>query len=123
MTSKGPQGRLGATNPGPRPGGFPLGSAQSRAAARALLAAREANEEQLRVQCVSVVDGRPVYLDGLAERLNAARKRIEAGELADAPLESGDERESEGTWEERLEERMRQGRERVAQAQGLDSTL
>jgi hypothetical protein len=88
-----------------------------------LLAAREANEEQLRVQCVSVVDGRPVYLDGLAERLNAARKRIEAGELADAPLESGDERESEGTWEERLEERMRQGRERVAQAQGLDSTL
>ena len=40
MVNKGSQGRLGATDSGIRPGGFPLGSAQSRAAARALFDAR-----------------------------------------------------------------------------------
>ena len=44
MANKGPQGRLGATDSGPRPGGFPLGSAQSRAAARGLLEHRRAVE-------------------------------------------------------------------------------
>jgi len=44
MTNKGPQGRLGATDSGPRPGSFPIGSAQSRAAARTLLEARKGAE-------------------------------------------------------------------------------
>jgi hypothetical protein len=88
-----------------------------------MLAARKANDEQLRFQCVSVVDGRPVNLDGLAERLRAAIKRQEAGELTDAPLESAGGQESEGTWEERLQERMRRGEERVARAEGQDSIL
>jgi hypothetical protein len=68
MLNKGSQGRLGATDSGSRPGCFPLGSMQSRAAARSLMVARKANEEEFRVQCYSVVDGRPVNLDGLADR-------------------------------------------------------
>lgn len=40
MANKGALGRLGATDTAPRPGCFPLGSAQSRAAARALLERR-----------------------------------------------------------------------------------
>jgi hypothetical protein len=87
-----------------------------------MLAARE-SEEQFRVQCYSIVDGKPVNLDGLAERLRAAIKRQEAGELTDAPLESSGGQESEGTWEERLQERMRRGLERVARAEGQDSIL
>jgi hypothetical protein len=122
LTSKGQQGRLVATDAGVRPGGFPLGSAQSRAAARAMLAARKASEEGPHFQVVtrSIVDGSRLNLDGLAERLGAALKRNEAGQLTDAPPERAGGRKSEGTWEERLEERMRRGRERVAAAEALD---
>lgn len=42
--NKGKERRLSATDSGPRPGGFPLGSAQLRAAARALLEARKGAE-------------------------------------------------------------------------------
>jgi hypothetical protein len=65
MATKGPQQRLGATDTGARPGRFPLGSPQSRAAARALLLAREAGEEEFRVECFSIVDGSRVNFDGL----------------------------------------------------------
>jgi hypothetical protein len=66
MANKGPQERLGATASTPRPGCFPLGSAQSRAAARAMLAARKESEDGL---CfVAFNRGKRVNLDGLAGR-------------------------------------------------------
>jgi len=37
MANNGAEGQLGATDAGPKPGDYPLGSAQSRAAARAKL--------------------------------------------------------------------------------------
>jgi len=115
MQNKGSQGRLGATDSGPRPGGFPLGSAQSRAAARALLAAREREEDGLRFVVRSVVDGKPVNLDGLAERLRAARRRIDAEEgTASTPAnEGGQDYGGEGR-ADCLEERIRRAWERVA---------
>lgn len=61
---------LPATAAGAGLGGFPLRSPQSRAAARTLMEARKASEEDgLNFQVVSVVDGKPVNLDGLAERI------------------------------------------------------
>ena len=70
MANKGPQGFLPATDSGPRPGAFPLGSAQSRAAARSLLSARKASEEdEIRFQTVSILDGKPVNFNGLAEMI------------------------------------------------------
>lgn len=116
MISKGTQARLGATVAGPRPGGFPLGSVQSRAAARALLVARRANEEQLRFRVVSVLDGKPVNLDGLAERLRAARMRLDAEEgISPLPAIDGGQATGAGRRTDCLEERMRRARERVAQ--------
>jgi hypothetical protein len=90
-----------------------------------MLTARKASEEEqgFRVVTRSIVDGSLVNLDGLAERLRAARKRHEAGELTDAPPAIAGRRESEGTWEERLRERMRKASERVARLQSQDSTL
>ncbi len=44
MTNKGRQEFLGATGSAPRPGQYPLGSAPSRAAARATLEVRSAAE-------------------------------------------------------------------------------
>jgi len=44
MANKGAQRRLGATDGGPKPGSYALGSVESRAAARAMLDAREAIE-------------------------------------------------------------------------------
>jgi hypothetical protein len=76
MVNKGPQRRLRATDSSPRPGCFVLGSAQSRAAARAMLARRKATEEDgLRFQVVSVVDGSRVNFDELTERIREARGR------------------------------------------------
>ena len=73
MPSKGARKPLGATDSSPRPGCFPLVSAQSRAAARAMLEVRQESEGGLRFQVVSVVDGKPVHLDGLAERAARAQ--------------------------------------------------
>jgi hypothetical protein len=62
MVNKGPHGRLGATDSGLRPGRFALGSAQSRAAARALIERRFAG----RARCELVI--RHIALDpSLAE--------------------------------------------------------
>jgi len=44
MVNKGVQGRLGATDSGMRPGCFPLGSPQSRAAARAMLESQSSGQ-------------------------------------------------------------------------------
>ena len=46
---------LPATNAGPRPGDFPLGSAKSRAAARALLRNQQASKP--RIEIVTNVEG------------------------------------------------------------------
>jgi hypothetical protein len=55
---------------------FPLGSLQSSVVARSLVAAWKASEEdELRFQVVSILDKKPVNLDGLAERLREARRR------------------------------------------------
>jgi hypothetical protein len=67
MANRDDQARLGATDSGPRPGRFPLGSAQSRAAARAILGARKASEAEEEWD-------KEFDLTGLAERLAAARQ-------------------------------------------------
>ena len=59
-----------------KPGNYPLRSSQSRAAARSLLAARNADGEELHFQIVSVVDGMQVDLETLARRPEAAPARI-----------------------------------------------
>jgi hypothetical protein len=89
-----------------------------------MIAVRKTDEEQLRFQCVSVVDGRPVHLDGLAERLKAARMRNESGEITETlPAIADGHNRSGGRWEECLRERIRKARERVARVQSQDSTL
>jgi hypothetical protein len=126
MANKDQQGRLGATDSGPRPGAFPFGSAQSRAAARSLLATRRAKEEEQGFQVVtkSILDGKPVNLDGLAERIRAARLKGEAGGLpGSSEAEDGGMDHSEGTWGDCLSERIRMARERVARMQDQDSIL
>lgn len=124
MANKGVQGPLSATNSGPRPGGFPLGSAQSRAAARSLLAARKASDEdEIRFQVVSILDGKPVNLDGLAERLRAARLKDQAGgSLGSLPASQGGQNSGGERRADCLAERIRRARERVAGAQALDNT-
>ncbi len=124
MANKGPQQRLGATDSGSRPGCFPIGSPLSRAAARAMLAAREASDDGgLCFQVVSVVDGKSVNLGGLAGRLRAAIDRNEVGELP-ALLAAGEG--GPGSSSERgqacLSERMRRAQERLEQRQGRGST-
>lgn len=119
MANKDNQERLGATDSGPRPGRFPLGSPQSRAAARAMLAARE-SEAEFRVQTVSVVDGKPVCLDGLAETIRAARMRIDTEEEAGSSP-AIIQNSNGGRRADCLEERMRRARERVASWQDKNS--
>jgi hypothetical protein len=68
--SKGTQGRLGATVSGKRPGCFPIGSPQSRAAARSLVNARKESEAEEEWD-------KKFDPTGLAERLAVARQRGE----------------------------------------------
>jgi hypothetical protein len=82
VANKGSQKGLGATDSGVRPGCFALGSTQSRAAARSLLVARKASEEdELRFEAVSILDGSRLNFDGLAEAIREARMRNRAGVL------------------------------------------
>jgi hypothetical protein len=75
VANKGPHERLGATDSGARPGCFPLGSPQSRAAARSMLAARRASEQSKSgIQVVYRADGAVAEIRGLAETIRAARK-------------------------------------------------
>lgn len=55
---------------------LPLGSTQSRAAARAMLEARRANEGGVQFVSVSIVDGTVVNFGGLVESIRAARKVV-----------------------------------------------
>jgi hypothetical protein len=102
---------------------LPVGSAQSRAAARAMLMARDANKEEFSIQSYSVVDGKPVNLDGLAETIRAARMRIDVGgEQSTLPANESSQDFSTGRQADCLSERMRRAEERLARAQALDST-
>ena len=115
MANKGVQTPLDATDSTARPGSYPLGSALSRAAARSLLAARKSSEEEFRVETVSILGGRPVNLDGLAERISAARKRNEAGGEPASPRTTGGGHDfGEKGSAECLAERIRRARERAA---------
>jgi ribosomal protein L2 len=49
MVNKGDRSRLGATNEGPKPGDFPVGTPQSRAAARAALESLRAGRKRIDV--------------------------------------------------------------------------
>ena len=70
MANKRAEKGLGATDSGLRPGGFPLGSPQSRAAARSLVNARKESEAEEEWD-------KEFDPTGLAERLAAARQRGE----------------------------------------------
>ena len=120
MVNKGVKRGLGATDSSPRPGSFSLGSAQSRAAARAMLVRRKAIEDAgLCFVAVSIVDGSRVNLYDFAEPLQAARNR--AIGFPDAPPATG---EGNGGWRaECFAERIRQARERVARAQDPETML
>src|ERR1019366_8359648 len=97
MANKGAQGQLAATNSSPRPGGYTLGSAQSRAAARTLLEARKGSEGGFCVVVRSIGDGSVVNFDGLAETIRAARMRIDAGgEQVALPASEGGQDSSGG---------------------------
>jgi hypothetical protein len=124
MANKGSQGPLPATDSGMRPGCFPLGSAQSRAAARSLLEARKASEDEQGFEIItkSIVDGKRVNFDGIAETIRAARMRDQSGELPGPDAKEYDgEDHSEGAWGDRLAERMKRARERVVQARGPET--
>lgn len=119
MANKAFQQGLGATDGMPRAGNFKLGSAQSRAAARAMLEARNAGE--LRFQVVSVVDGSRVNLGGLAEVIHAGRMRAGAG-VSGVDVAREDKRVRRPDC---LADRIRQARERVSgmQAQAPETSL
>jgi hypothetical protein len=101
-----------------KPGNYALGSQLSRPAARSLLIARKASEEdQLRFQTVSIVDGSRVNLDGLAERIRAARMKDQGEGLpASLPSERGKEHDA-GRRADCLSERITKARERVKRMQ------
>ena len=88
-----------------------------------MLVTRKASEEDgLRFQTVSVVDGLPVNLDGLAEELRAARMRGRADGLPASLPESEDRQGSNGgRGADCLSERIRKARERVGWAQGPET--
>lgn len=117
MVNKGTRARLGATDSGARPGRFPLGSALSRAAARSLLVSRES--EEVRYQAVSILDGKPVNLSGLADVIRAGRMKCRDGESPDMlPAIEGGQYRGEERRPDCLAERIRLARERVARARG-----
>jgi hypothetical protein len=87
------------------------------------MAARRANEEdKLRFQVVSIVDGLTVNLDGLAEKLRAARMNAHGEEspVSVLPVEGAQASNGErGT--NCLTERIRRARERVSRMQDLEA--
>jgi hypothetical protein len=122
MANKGPQRPLGATDSAMRPGPFTLGSALSRAAARAMLAARMSSEDNEQgVEVVRGAKGSVVEIRGLGEAIRAARDRAE-GKLAAARTIEGSQDYSRGGQADCLAERIRRARERVERMQGWDST-
>jgi hypothetical protein len=94
-----------------RPGNYALGSAQSRAAARSLLAARKTSEgDELRFEVRSIVDGARINFDGLAEAIRTARTRSDAEESSSVlpACEGNEERLTDS-----LSEIIRKARERA----------
>jgi hypothetical protein len=86
-----------------------------------LLSARE-SEEEFRVQCYSIVDGKPINFDGLAERVRAAQKRVEAEESGtQLPASEGFPHSSEGRRTDCLQERIRRAEERLAREQAPET--
>jgi len=109
--------RLGATDAGVMPGEYPLGSTQSRAAARAMLEARKAGE--LRFEAVSILDGSRLNCDGLAEVIRKVRMTGRAGEPpASSPACGGGLEGREGRRPECLSDRIKMARQR-AQSPGI----
>jgi hypothetical protein len=118
MANRGSRKVLGATDSGLKPSAYPLGSWQSRAAARAMLVARKADE--LRFEAVSILDGSRLNLDGLAEALRAARMRNRAGELPAAlPATGGSDGRRRADC---LSERIARARERARRMQDPETT-
>ena len=98
---------LGGTGTAVRPGDYVLGSQQSRVAARSLLVARKADDDESSGN-----------LDGLAERIRAERLRCQTGNMsASLPIEGG-QRSNGGRSADCLSERIRKARERVRRALG-----
>jgi hypothetical protein len=87
-----------------------------------MLVARE-SEDEFRVPCYSIVDGRPVNFDGLADTIRAARKRVDAEEFGTPlPATEGGPESSRKRRADCLAERIKRARERVERAQAQDST-
>lgn len=124
MTNNGSQRQQGATESGPRLGRFPIGSAQSRAAARALLVARYAKDrEEAGLKVIYQEGGSVREIRGLADALNAARMAHETGESSEFLSQSEPSQNYiRGGHEECLAERIRRARERVARMQTPDDT-
>ena len=97
-----------------RPGNYPLGSAQSRAAARSLLAARKASEgDEVRFEVRSIVDGTRINFDGLAEQLREARlKSYSEGSSPSLPACEGGQESNGRRLADSLSERIGKARER-----------
>ncbi len=98
---------LPATAAGKGLGCFPLRSPQSRAAARALVAARQESEAE---------DdwNRPLDCTGIAEAVDAARKRVERGEAPEPWTPIYIPPGKENTVRGRLAASVNEGHERVA---------
>ena len=109
MVNKGSQARLSATNMGIRPGGFPIGSAQSRAAARSMANARKGRQAEEDWD-------KEFDTTGLAEYLAAARQRgkregASAMDWSYIHIPPG----KENTFRGRLAARMNEARARMSQ--------
>ncbi len=98
-----------------KPGNYVLGSPQSRAAARSLLEARKASEEdELHFVAVSILDGSPLKFDGLAETIRAARMKSQTEDFpAPLPASEGRQESNRGRSADCLPKRIRKTRERV----------
>src|SRR5271170_6959057 len=123
MVNKSSPDALGAKDPGLRVSDYPLGSPQSRAAARALLEARKASEEsELHFVAVSILDGSPLNFDGLAETIRAGRMRARGEEsFASLPASESGRECNEGRSADCLSERIRMARERLRRVQGPET--
>jgi hypothetical protein len=96
MENEGPHNGQGATQSGPRPGNFPLGSEKSRAAARVALEAREADSEQP-VQLIAILMRAGDEWDDASIRKLHESLRLHKGKL---PVSPGSEAGALGDWVE-----------------------
>lgn len=127
MANKGARLPLGATDSSSKPSRFPLGSAQSRAAARAMLAVRRSSgEDEQGVEVVYGAKGSVVEIRGLGEAINSAWLRLRnqaEGEPAAARTIGNGQDCGDGKGGDCLEERIRLARERLARARRQEPML